>query len=448
MLQRYHLVQRRPHSNGVLVESRRFAWLLPMVTAQARERASHVVSRFVERLNIHGTVACVTSGIVDRQTAGIDWLAVIDLGRGGCTCLIPLQEMAVDDLLDFPAILPVQSSLLRAYQRLSTTPPSALSPGWLIDATTWATAFLPDGGRLDPIGATPHRAELFEAMWEFRHPTMSFFLKWRGHGPFPEPELALIVATYGGARTPNTIACDRTSGRWLTEGLRGAPLTAQLSPAAIGRVAQIMALVQMNLVPVAQRLRSIGVPEESLVDLAAEGDRILDWLPCQSDHHSVQAARAAIHQACAELDALRLPPTWIHTDFVPENIFIDGNVVQFIDFDDPWIGPAPVVMEFLYGGLRRHIADMTVRSAAVAAACESFVRAWRALVAPDVMRQAFGSTRLLAEVLRVSRRLRAVAAKEKNGELAGFMEPAARESARRLVGLANSDLTRSRARSV
>jgi len=92
--------------------------------------------------------------------------------------------------------------------------------------------------------------------------------------------------------------------------------------------------------------------------------------------------------------------------------------------------------------------NTTARSAAVSSACESFMRAWRACVAPDVLRQSSGSTRLVAEVLRISRRLRALVGKEKNGELAGLVEPAIRESARRLVALANSDLTQIAARSV
>jgi hypothetical protein len=443
MLQRYHLLLRGPDGTRVLADRRPLGWLLPIVAADARERAPRVVSRFIERLNVQGTVACITSGLVDRQGTGIDWLAVVDETSSGNVCPSNLQEAAIEDLLGRTAIVPVQSALLRAYQRLCHATPSALSPAWLTDATNWAARFLPDWATSAGMKVTPHRTELFEATWEFRDSTTSFFLKWRGQGSFLDPDVAQIVAMGGGAHVPTTIAHDRENGRWLTQRVHGAPLTSQLSPAVMARVGQTMAHAQISLLPCVQRLRSLGVAEESLADLAAEADRILDCLPSHFDHHEVGAARAAIHRACAELDALRLPATWIHADFVPENVFNGGDAVSFIDFEDPWMGPAPVVMEFLYSGLRRHIPDIAMRSTAISNACEGFVEGWRALIPADVMRQAFASTRLVAEILRISRRLRAVAAKEKNGELVGFVGPAVLESARRLVALANSGSTNS-----
>jgi hypothetical protein len=87
------------------------------------------------------------------------------------------------------------------------------------------------------------------------------------------------------------------------------------------------------------------------------------------------------------------------------------------------------------------VSDAVKRSALVSTARDGFSEVWQALHAGDAMRQAFASTRLVAELLRISRRLRSLERKETNGELRGFVELAGRESARRLMALANREDT-------
>src|SRR5262249_46796586 len=265
------------------------------------------------------------------------------------------------------------------------------------------------------------------------------FLKWRRTGSLLEPELAAILSKQGGAYVPETLAFDRATGRWLTAGIQGRPLADDLSVKNVRRSAAMLAHVQLNLLCAGRTLRAIGVPAESLADLVAEADRIFEWLPSLPARPDVQKAKDRVRLACADLDGLHFSDVWIHTDFVPENIILDDRegCVYFIDFDEPWIGPAPVTLEFFAAWLRRHVAEAAKRSVLASNAREVFSQVWRAHHSLELLQKAFASTRLVAEVLRVSRRIRAIAAREASHELRGFLEPAARQSADRLVALAN-----------
>jgi hypothetical protein len=428
MRQHYHVLIRRSACDRVLADCRVVGWLLPIATADARMRPPLVVSNLLDQLRIAGSVVCVTCGLVDPRGARIDWLAVIDEQRRS-TRTNGLSETTVEELLNRPAVVAVQPALLRAYRRGASRPGSALSIDWLADAVGWAKSVLPD---IDPHPLV-HRADLFEAVWAFNAPRASVFLKWRGEAPFVDPDVAALVGGAGPLCVPVTLANDRIGRRWLASEVGGIPLTADLRPVTLGRVVEALARTQVTLLDAVPQLRPIDVRAESLEELATEADRLLDRV---ADRGELTIARDRIRGAFADLDALQLPATWIHTDFVPENVFVDAANVSVIDFDDPWIGSPPVAMEFLFSGLRRHIADPPQRAAAIRAARERYVEVWRPLVAPETMRRAFASTRIVAEVLRVSGRLRALAVKEARGELVGLLEPAARESARRLAALA------------
>lgn len=441
MLQRYHLILRSRNEPYLLADIRPVGWMLPVVTADARSRATSAIARFLDQFHLRGTLVCVTAGTVDTEAAGIDWLSVVDVIDVVNECPIRLVEEVQERILEQRPLVPVQSSLIRTYQRMSDTLPTRFSRDRLADAIRWVAHCVPDLDATGSVQAIPHRVDLFRSTWEFRSPSAAVFLKWCGNGAFLEPALAEALVAAGGAHVPRTLAYERATGRWLTEGIAGKPLTSDLSARTVSAAVAALARVQMNLLSAEHRLRSIGVHGESIADLAAEGDGLLDQLPGSAERPDVRAARSRIHEACRTLDRLQLRNTWIHTDLVPENIFLGSGGVYFIDFEDPWIGPAPIALEFLFSGVRRHVSDEAARSVLVAAGQAAFSNAWKPCCSPRIMNEAFGSTRLAAEVLRVSRRLRAAVQKERNGELVGFTSLAAQESGERLVALANRSPT-------
>lgn len=420
----------------MLADRQRAGWLLPIVTAEPRARAARVLSRFIEQRQLRATLVCVTGGIVDAQSAGIDWLAIADRADSDLPCP-PLQEVALRDLLRSTALISVQARLLRSYGRLSARSASSASEGWLALTLDWLRSQLPDDDGGSTLEAIPHRAELLSATWEFRRRAApALFLKWRHDGSFAEAALTETLRAFDRSCAPRTVAVDRANGRWLTEAVPGSPLAQQLSTTTVARVAAAVARLQMAFASGgAPHAASLPTVAGSLADLPLEGDRILQCLPGWPDAPEIRDARREIRGAAAALRDLRLPDTWIHTDLVPENVFVDGERVSFIDFDDFWIGPAPVAMEFLFAGLRRLAATADERAALQSAALQAFIEAWRESVAPPVLRAAYRWTRLIAEVSRVSTRLRKLRRMEENGELCGLVDAAHRQSAERLTML-------------
>src|SRR5690242_15425290 len=197
MLQRYHLALRTPDGT-ILVDDRAHGWLLPAVAADVRERAPFAVARLVERLDVDGFLACVTSGIVDPQQDGIDWLAIVDIR---CERPSGFRDRSIQDLLHRRSLVSVQADLLRAYEDLAVSRDSALSREQLARIEAWTTARSPAGRT--PVRIIPHRAELFEAVWEVRSErAAASYLKWRTRAPFVDRDVAEIVGRSATARVP------------------------------------------------------------------------------------------------------------------------------------------------------------------------------------------------------------------------------------------------------
>jgi hypothetical protein len=164
--------------------------------------------------------------------------------------------------------------------------------------------------------------------------------------PFLEPDLCDVLRAHARSAFPVTVAHDAEQGWWLTADVGGRETSeyvrhGDLPTQRLCDVMRAMADVQISTAGSAD-LQSLSfcVTRQSLragVVCAIED--------CDLDIHWTARERAAL---LARVDALwdescadGAVDTWIHSDPAPANVRIDGHGrAVFIDFEDPWYGPA------------------------------------------------------------------------------------------------------------
>ncbi|SOE03389.1 phosphotransferase [Blastococcus haudaquaticus] len=218
-------------------------------------------------------------------------------------------------------------------------------PRWRAEALEWATAELARAGlELDGEPEQPHVRTWSTA---FRLPLRGGGVAWLksvGPGSAQEPVLAGALGRWVPDRVLVPLAVEPArrllllpdGGRTLRDG--GA------DPAAWAAMLQAYARLQLALVPHADAILGLGVPDTrpgrlpALVDdLLADDDAQLVGRPgglAPEVHGRLLAGRDDVVRACAELAGGGLPATLQHDDVHGANVFASDGRHRFFDWGD------------------------------------------------------------------------------------------------------------------
>ncbi len=217
--------------------------------------------------------------------------------------------------------------------------------GWLDQARGWAIAQLAAAGT--PIVAPVEQLRSWQRSAILRLRTAAGPAYFKAVPPMfgHEPPLTVALAATDPTRFARPIAVEPEQGWLLMHAVAGTSLAdvhEDLAPweAALRSFAE----VQIALAARYGELRTLGVPERRLADLAADAVPLLAdsaaTLPGEpaglnaEQRVQLRALAPRLPQAIAELAAYRLPATLEHGDLWPGQIFIADDRIAFIDWSD------------------------------------------------------------------------------------------------------------------
>lgn len=218
-------------------------------------------------------------------------------------------------------------------------------PGWLRQATAWATDQLAAAGT--PVIAPVEQLRSWQRSAILRLPTAAGPAYFKAVPPMfgHEPPLTAALASTDPARFAQPIAVEPARGWLLMRAVAGtslADLREDLTPwlAALRSFAE----VQIMLAERGNELRAMGVPERRLEDLAVAAGPLIDdsaaTLPgdpaglSPAQRAQLRALAPRLPELIAELAGYGLPPTLEHGDLWPGQILIADEQVAFIDWSD------------------------------------------------------------------------------------------------------------------
>ncbi|HYF61194.1 MAG TPA: hypothetical protein VD886_00180, partial [Herpetosiphonaceae bacterium] len=246
----------------------------------------------------------------------------------------------LDQLDELPFALAEQRGIIGAWRAGRHAPPGPdavpwYRPGWSAAASAWIAEQLSAHGLLNPAIAQ-RRSWGRSAIWLADSPAGRFYFK--AVPAMFAHEVALAVA-FPEFVAP-ALAVDQDRG-WLLMRSAG---TQQLSSivgldpwiAAIKRYAAI----QLALVPQAERLLALGLPDQRVAALEASLDALISESSLRAaglnlaETANLLARKAELAALLGELAALPIPATIEHGDFWPGQIVLNPGPATVIDWSD------------------------------------------------------------------------------------------------------------------
>lgn len=402
MRTRYHLVLFDRAPDTILLEKQGTLWLIPSIVANEEDRGAHVIQRCLDDLEMKGRTRWMEFVSYESGRDELQMLAVVDLdGHGSADPFVPVPLSDVDVR---HAMLEPQGEVVgmcRTAALADTVDFRSASvwnelDGWITDAVRRC------GGRREGRGRQ-HGAFRGECVMEIPTDVGTMYFKGICGGPFIEADVGQYLSTFWPARIPRTLAYDRERCWWLTRQAAGRQLLDVITLDNAHAVVETLATLQADSCRHQSDLRRIGCPT---LDLHALRDFAVALLRGTVAHRAWIIE--TIVDACAALERLSPPTTWLHTDLAGTNIFIEGSAVTFIDFGSPALGPAPIALYTFLHHLPTYVPrERLVQDGWAATLKERYVRAW-SRCGWNVTEQIFRAAKVMTYVMRTERLLRGV----------------------------------------
>jgi hypothetical protein len=285
------------------------------------------------------TLRCLT--IVDDDEAAQARFYYLSELQPGAAPPGPHEDgwVAVERLDALPFAHAEQREIIRAWLDRRHQPPSPAAvpwyrPGWAAEASAWIAAQLPDHGLAATI--TQQRSWGRSAIWRASGPAGQFYFK---AVPAMFAHEVALTAAFPELFAP-TLAVDQDRG-WLLMPSAG---TDQLSSVVaidlwIAAIKQYAA-IQIALVPQAERLLGMGLPDQRLPVIQQRLDGLFSESSLraaglnQAEITDLLAGKPALATLLAELAALPIPATIEHGDFWPGQIIVGSGSATIIDWSD------------------------------------------------------------------------------------------------------------------
>jgi hypothetical protein len=360
MTHRYHLLITPSLASGNVIVERigSAAWLLPWSTGRSRHRATIVIGAALRRLRIDGWIVRVQLVALDLDQQLAEWACLI-VAREVASGLPPTFDwVAARTCSADIALLPVQHSIVETIsadlEGLDDTNDAAFvgSPSWLARLREWADAALaPSGAQITAV--EQYRATPGVAVLGFHTNGPDVFVRAsRVGGPASARALSVLHAALG-PYAPEVLAIDEARGWLLTACARGRPLSSA-DDAPLPAVVRALAHAGRMLAGSVPALVATGVPIVNFVEMEHDLSGLLAMLenrPTLCRREELDEARLALAALCREWRDSACPPFWCHGDPAPQNIFVDGDQISFIDLERSFIGPPALGLQLLLEGL-------------------------------------------------------------------------------------------------
>ncbi len=336
-----------PANNAVLLAGD----ALPSIDVPSAARVVAIADRWCRAQRLDARVIAVV-GAIGRSDGSLDWGVWLRTSR-------PVRGY---DARGLPAFVdsapdPIDRRLARALLDIVTC---ARTSTWIGFNQAWpelVRAWISKALELRCDDVLPLRADVTALVAKCNAASRSVFFTARPL-PFRDPELCDVLRDHSPASFPHTIAWDSGRGWWLTADIGGLDAARYVQPGESGRqVARLLeaiAAVQVSTLGSRDLVRlSSPVTRDTVIAGVARLFEAIrtDVVVTDDEHASILVEVANLWDAVGGEQA---PTGWVHSDPAPDNIRIDdeGRIV-FLDLEDPWYGPVPLMGALAIHSLRR-----------------------------------------------------------------------------------------------
>jgi hypothetical protein len=256
------------------------------------------------------------------ESAGMVWLSRSQLDS--VTLAHPEHRAIIHDCFDWEA----ESHPLRA---------AWSQQGWFKLANEWIA------DQLDRLGLTPTGPLLQERVWSrgcVLHVDTDggpIYLKAVAQPFSHEPVITRIIGQRHRGHAPDVLVVSAGESWMLMRGFRGQPLEVLRDTRIWEQTLAAYARIQVDMIPHAHSLISLGCPDRNVDSLAAGIDYLLSDLPAGlHDAEIEELTRLApiLRTLCYDLIDCGIPLTLEHGDFRPTNIVIQDAKPVYFDWSD------------------------------------------------------------------------------------------------------------------
>lgn len=328
---------------------------LPVIQLTAKHRVSFEAARATAR--IAGTCTVVNVGITRVQDDGdtVD-TAVSLVASNGVTPRAPYEWVPEEAFTTRP-LVPFQRDALDWERRDgdARSRDGIASQEWWARAEDWLRK------QLARIGKRPSSKPWIQYRVTPDRVVMAcetdagddVFLRWTSARGFWEARLAAWLAAYHAPYVAPVFAIDHDRHLWLSGRARGRPASHGLDTPSLEAVMRRLACFQRHMLARAGDLQRLGL---RTIDWPDVEDEICGLLAAaqragQLTARALVLDRAEIRRLCSISTYASLPCTWIDTDLALDNIYVDGEGMQFIEFEKSLLGPPHVACEALLASL-------------------------------------------------------------------------------------------------
>jgi hypothetical protein len=335
------------------------------------------------------TLRCLT--IVDDDAAQARFYYLNEL-QPGAEPPGPADDawIAVERLDALPFARAEQREIIRAWldQRHQPPGPHAVPwyrPGWAAQASAWIAAQLSGFGQETTI--TQQRSWGRSAIWRADSPAGRFFFK--AVPAMFSHEVAMTKA-FPELFAP-TLAIDEDRG-WLLMPSVGMQQLSSLVDIDLWIAAiKQYAAIQLALIPQADRLRALGLPDQRLPVLQSRLDELLSQSSLievgldQAEIDALIAHKPALAALLDELAALPIPATIEHGDFWPGQIIVGSGSAAIIDWSDSSLAHPFFSLHMFMARLAEYLPDIPDAAERLTAA---YLAEWSDYGSPAELRRA------------------------------------------------------------